>query len=79
MSKSEKVGLTRGAVLLLVQSLLAGVVVPGLVRIGEHGKRAASEAVLGGLGLIVFGLLMIAIVLFMRHRAPSTTRGRSSF
>ena len=76
MSESTRVGLAWGAVLLLVQLLLASVVVPGLVDLGEHGRRAASDAILGGVGLIMLGLLVIGVVLGTRRRAHPTTRRR---
>jgi len=69
MSNSTRVGLAWGSVLLLVQLLLAAVVVPGLGHLAEHGRRAASDAVIGGVGLIVFGLAMIAVVIGTHRRA----------
>lgn len=67
MSKSTKIGLAWGAVLLLIQTLLAGVIAPGLGKLAEQGRRAASEAVMGGVGLIVMGLAVIAVVVAMHH------------
>jgi len=74
MSKSIKVGLAWGAVLLLIQLLLAAVIAPGLSDLAEHGRRAASEAMIGGVGLIVLGLVVISVVLgthrHVHHAGP---------
>jgi hypothetical protein len=48
-------------------TLLAGVIAPGLGKLAEQGRRAASEAVMGGVGLIVMGLAVIAVVVAMHH------------
>jgi Ca2+/H+ antiporter len=75
MSHSTKVGLAWGAVLLLIQVLLAAVVAPGLSELVEQGRRAASEAMLGGVGLIVLGLVVIAVVIGThRHAHHGDTR-----
>lgn len=63
MRKSARVGLAWGTVLLIVQLLLGAVIVP---RLGELGQRAASNATLGGIGLIVLGAAVIVAVLGRR-------------
>lgn len=69
MSLNAKTGLTWGAVLLLLQLLLAGVIVPGFASYGEHGRRAAADAVFSGVVLIVFGLAVVGVILSARRRA----------
>ena len=74
MSESTKSWLAWGAVLLLVQWMLAGVGVPVLTQLVEQGRRATSEAVLGGVGLIALGLIVITAVLGAHRRAQASTR-----
>lgn len=78
MSESTKVGLAWGAVLLLIQLLLAAVIAPGLGELAEHGRGAADEATIGGVGLIVFGLIVIAVVVGThRHVGHAGPRRRA--